>query len=93
MQSYAAIYVLKDLFRAQLTDVVVYTILIIVGDVSLKPTKFHTQSQCRRQGGGNRGSLPRAPIVRGPPNSAKLQIRSIRLSHSSLASLTVIGLL
>ena len=37
--------------------------------------------------GGNRGSLPRGPSVRGPPNSARLvQIRFIRQSHSSLAS-------
>ena len=39
-------------------------------------------------GGGNRGSLPRAPSVTGPPNSAGLvQIRTVRQSHSSLASL------
>ena len=42
--------------------------------------------QCRQQG-GNRGSLPRDPSVRGPPNSAEhVQIRYIRQSHSSLAS-------
>ena len=72
MQSYAAIYVLKGLFRAQLINVVVYTILIIVGDVSLKPTKFHTQSRCCRQGGATGAVCPGAPIVRGPSNSAGL---------------------
>ena len=42
--------------------------------------------QCRRQGRGNRGSLPRAPSVRGAPNSAGLvRIRCVRQSHSSLA--------
>ena len=39
-------------------------------------------------GGGNRGSLPWVPSVRGPPNSARrVQIRSVHQSHSSLASL------
>ena len=38
-------------------------------------------------GAGNQGTLPRVPSVRGPPNSAGVvQVRSIRQSHSSLAS-------
>ena len=38
--------------------------------------------------GGNRGSLPQASSVRGAPNNAGLvQIRCVRQSHPSLASL------
>ena len=47
--------------------------------------------QCRRQGGGgNRGSLPRAPSVRGAPNDAGLfQIRSGSLFSSQSRSISL----
>ena len=37
-------------------------------------TQTHTHQCCRRGGGGNRGSLPRAPSVWGPPNSAEINL-------------------
>ena len=53
---------------------------------SFNSSRQHTVSAADR-GGGNRGSFPRAPTVRGPPNSFRLvQIKYIRQSHSSLAS-------
>ena len=55
------------------------------------PWQFVTVASAANKGGGggsNRGSLPRAPSVRGPPNSAGLVlVRSVCQSHSSLACL------
>ena len=40
-------------------------------------------------GGGNRGSLPRAPSVRGPPNSAKL-VQILAVYYTELLDLLLV---
>ena len=57
----------------------------IIQDLKNVKKKCRDGISAADRGGGNRGSLPWAPSVRGAPNSAGLvQIRSVRQSHSSL---------